>query len=342
MVKLGARNPVLIHAVVLIAISLPYCINLGRPSIWDANEAFYAETPREMLVTGDYLAPRFNFEPRAQKPPLTYWVILASYRIFGVSEFAVRLPGALAAIATLLFSYGLAKILFGRRAALIAAVITATTVRVFILARRLPIDILLLMFMTATLFFLVRAIQRNGRTNWGMVYACAALGFMTKGPVAAAIPALAYCIWASRRRQFRLSGSHPLMGAALFACLVLPWYVYIYGAHGWTYISPFFLRDNLGRFATDTLGPSRGPLYYLSVFATDFFPWSIAALPVLILLWRQRKELQPLKSMSFGLPLIWCALVFVLFSFSKNKQEYYIAPMYPVAAAILAGVLDRI
>jgi 4-amino-4-deoxy-L-arabinose transferase-like glycosyltransferase len=104
MVKLGARNPVLIHAVVLIAISLPYCINLGRPSIWDANEAFYAETPREMLVTGDYLAPRFNFEPRAQKPPLTYWVILASYRIFGVSEFAVRLPGALAAIATLLFS----------------------------------------------------------------------------------------------------------------------------------------------------------------------------------------------------------------------------------------------
>jgi 4-amino-4-deoxy-L-arabinose transferase-like glycosyltransferase len=147
-----------LHIAFLAALCLPYCINLGTSSIWDANEAFYAETPREMLESGDYLAPRFNFEPRAQKPPLTYWAILASYKLFGISEFAVRLPIALAAIGVLLFSYGIARMLFNPRAALIAAAVTATVARIFILARRLPIDILLMFFLMGTLFFLVRAI----------------------------------------------------------------------------------------------------------------------------------------------------------------------------------------
>src|SRR5438034_3372305 len=79
--------------VVLAAVALPYFIHLGTSSLWDANEAFYAETPREMLESGDYLAPRFNHQLRPQKPPLTYWLVLASYNLFGVSEFAVRLPG---------------------------------------------------------------------------------------------------------------------------------------------------------------------------------------------------------------------------------------------------------
>jgi 4-amino-4-deoxy-L-arabinose transferase-like glycosyltransferase len=99
------------HALILLAFSLPYFTRLGSSSLWDANEAFYAETPREMLITGDYLAPRFNFQPRAQKPPLTYWAVLASYEVFGVNEFAVRFPGAMAAVGTLLFSYGLARFL---------------------------------------------------------------------------------------------------------------------------------------------------------------------------------------------------------------------------------------
>jgi 4-amino-4-deoxy-L-arabinose transferase-like glycosyltransferase len=77
------------------------------------------------------------------------------------------------------------------------------------------------------------------------------------------------------------------------------------------------------------------------VAIADFFPWSIFALSAVYLLWRRRKKEAPLKSMSFGLPLIWCGLIFILFSLSKNKQEYYIAPMYPVAAVIVAGVLDK-
>jgi 4-amino-4-deoxy-L-arabinose transferase-like glycosyltransferase len=294
-----------------------------------------------MLKTGNYLAPHFNFHPWAQKPPLTYWVILVSYKLFGVNEFAVRLPSALAAIGTLLFSYGIGRMLFSPHTGLLSAMMISTTARVFILARRLPIDSLLLFFLTGTLFFLVQALRKNMKGSWALAYVCTACGFLTKGPVALFIPACAYLLWGLRRRQ-RISESRPLMGAAIFLCIVLPWYVYIYSVYGWTYISPLFLRTNLGRFAAETVGSSRNLFYYFSVYTVDFFPWSILSLFAVYLLWHHRRQEPVLRSLSFGLPIIWCALTFVLFSISKNKQDYDIAPMYPVAAVLVAGVVDRI
>ncbi len=328
-----------VHAALLLFAALPYWINLGKSSVWDANEAFYAETPREMLLTGDYLAPRFNNEPRTQKPPLAYWAVLLSYKLFGVGEFALRIPGAAAATVTLFLVYGIARMLFSPSAALMAAAVTATTPRFFVLARRLPIDILLILFLTAVLFFLMRAVRKNTTLDWAMVYFCAALGFLTKGPVAAVIPAGAYGAWSLHARRFRFAATHPWMGICIFLAVVLPWHVLIYKAHGWTYIAPFFMRDNLQRFALTSMGPTRGPLYYLPVFAMDFFPWSVLFLFAIYALWAGRKWTAPLKSPAYGLPIAWCALTFLLFSLSRNKQEYYIAPLYPAAAVLLAGII---
>lgn len=331
-----------VHAIILLAISLPYFINLGVSSIWDASEAFYAETPREMLASGDYLAPHFNFAPRVQKPPLSYWVIAASYKALGVGEFAVRLPGALAALGVILFVYGIARRLFNPTAALMSALITATTARIFILARRLPIDIFLLFFLMGTLYLLVWAIQTGKKHVWIQVYLFAALGFLTKGPVAVLIPAASFLLWALVARRPRFRGIHPLAGSMVFLAVVLPWYLLVFHRHGWTYIAPFFLKDNLGRFASESFGPSRGLLYYFGVGASDFFPWSILAVCAFAALWRCRKSVHPLKTLEYGLPILWCVLTFVFFSLSKSKQEYYIAPIYPVAAILIAGVLDGI
>ncbi len=331
----------LLHTILLIALALPYCINLGASSIWDANEAFYAETPREMLVSGDYVAPHFNFSPRTQKPPLTYWAILVCYKIFGVNEFAVRLPSALAAIGVILFCYGAGRLLFNPAAALMAAMIAATTARIFILARRLPIDILLMFFLTGTLFFILWGVQTGRKRAWALAYLFASLGFLTKGPIALFVPGVSFFAWALWTRRFKLRETRLWMGAVIFLLAVLPWYAVVFRSHGWTYIAPFFLRDNLGRFASESLGPSRGIFYYFSVAGSDFFPSSLLFLCALLILWLHRKSLRPLKSLEFGFPLFWCACIFFLFSFSKNKQEYYIAPMYPAAAIILAGALDQ-
>jgi 4-amino-4-deoxy-L-arabinose transferase-like glycosyltransferase len=334
-------NSMTVHGFILFCLALPYCVNLGKSSIWDANEAFYAETPREMLQSGDYIAPHFNFRPRVQKPPLTYWAVLLSYKAFGVNEFAVRVPGAAAAIGVILFSYFSAGLLFSKKAGLAAAAIVASSPRIFILARRLPIDILLLFFFAGALYFVIRAIKMEDSRSWAFAYLFSALGFLTKGPIAVFIPAASYLLWACWSRRIGKINPRILRGVLLFLCVAAPWYILIFHKHGWDYISPFFLKDNLGRFASESFGPSRGYSYYFSVFFADFFPWSLLAAAAVYYLWRARKTDKPLKTLEYGFPLFWCAVNFILFTFSKNKQEYYIAPMYPAAAIIISGVLDR-
>src|SRR5688572_26429052 len=93
----GSRNRLL--AALLAAAIIPYFLNLGVSSIWDANEAFYAQTPREMMEAGDYITPSFNFQLRMNKPVLSYWNVAASYQLFGISEWSERLPIAIGAVA---------------------------------------------------------------------------------------------------------------------------------------------------------------------------------------------------------------------------------------------------
>ena len=354
--KIAQRLPVrTVHLLILGVIALPYFTNLGGSSLWDANEAFYAETPREMIASGDYIAPTFNFQPRPQKPPLTYWAIALAYKIFGVREFSVRLPGALAAVGVILFTYGIALNLAGRRQALLAAVIAGTTGRVFIVARRLPIDVLLLFFLLATAYFIVRGLKTKSRGNWALAYIFAAFGFLTKGPIAWLVPGASYLVWSIWTRRFRLAGVHAWMGAAIVVAIVAPWYLLVYDAHGWTYIAPFFLRDNIARFASEDFGPSRGIFYYVTAYLGDFFPWSLFTPLAVYALWKNRnapatgagepdvrEPAPPSAHLGLGFPLVWCAFVFLFFSLSRNKQEYYIGSVYPMMAVLIGSAVSAL
>jgi 4-amino-4-deoxy-L-arabinose transferase-like glycosyltransferase len=154
------------------------------------------------------------------------------------------------------------------------------------------------------------------------------------------IPLATFLIWLFFNRKSGLPKLHPFIGTAIFICLSMPYYLMIFKAHGWSYIAPFFLSDNLGRFASESLGPSRSLFYYVPILISDLFPWSFIAIICVYLLWRRRRTQPPLRNSDFGLLIIWCAFTFIFFSLSKNKQEYYIAPLYPVAAVLIAGVLD--
>src|SRR5688500_19285720 len=110
-------------AVLLAAAVLPYFLNLGVSSIWDANEAFYAQTPREMIEAGDYVTPSFNFQLRMNKPVLSYWNVAASYHLFGISEWSERLPIAIGAVVIIGTAFGLGRLLGGTTAGLFAALV---------------------------------------------------------------------------------------------------------------------------------------------------------------------------------------------------------------------------
>jgi 4-amino-4-deoxy-L-arabinose transferase-like glycosyltransferase len=271
---------------------------------------------------------------------LTYWLVLAGYQVAGIRELGVRLPGALAAAGTILFAYGMGRLLFSIPAGLLAAIFTATGLRVFIIARKLPIDVLLLFWLTGAAFFFVRGMLKESRRSILLAYLFTALGFMTKGPISPAIAGISCALWSLWAGRLRARLLHPVAGLLIFAAVSVPWYLWTYFHHGWTYIYSFFLEDNLARYVTQIRGPVRGPFYYFPVFLSDFFPWSILALAALIHIWKQWKSLRSQKGLAYGFPLLWCAVTFLIFSISKNKQEYYIVPLYPLMAVLLAGALD--
>jgi 4-amino-4-deoxy-L-arabinose transferase-like glycosyltransferase len=225
-------EPRRLSLIVILALAvLPYCINLGSSSLWDSNEAFYAQTPREMIDAGDYVNPTFNYQPRFNKPPLVYWVVALFYRALGVSEAVERLPIALAALALIGSALCLGRTAFSPDAGLIAAIVLASTPRFLMFSRRIVIDVFLAMFMSLALllFALSQRSPRWRRSCLVLMYVAIALGVLTKGPVSILLPGAAILLYLAIDR--RLGVLRELMvgpGLVIVLLIVCPWYVAVY------------------------------------------------------------------------------------------------------------------
>jgi 4-amino-4-deoxy-L-arabinose transferase-like glycosyltransferase len=334
--------------VVLALAAAPYFARLGSSSLWDSNEAFYAETPREMLETGDYLNPRFNYRARLNKPPLSYWIVAPFYKLLGVSESAERLPIVLGALIMMATAYGLGRIVFSIDAGLLAAIALAAAPRFLMFSRRIMIDVYLAVFMGLALlmFLLAERTPARRRLYLILMYASIGLGIMTKGPVAAALPAAALIVYlAIYRRLEKLREMMLPTGFVIIAAIVLPWYIAIYLQHGWGHIETFILQDNLSRYTQAVWGPRRGIFFYGPALIGDLFPWSLFLLPlawfgVRRLWFTYRGKVQPGSDLRGPAVLaIWSAVIVVFFSLSKSKEDLYILPIYPAAAALVGGLL---
>lgn len=339
--------------VVILALALaPYFLRLGASSLWDANEAFYAEAPREMIASGDFVNPAFNFRPRLNKPPLSYWVVVPFYKLLGESEAAERLAIALGAMIMIATAYGLGRAMLSTEAGLLAALCLAIAPRFLMFSRRIMIDVYVSMFMALALLLFVLAEKRpeKRRLYLTLMYASAGLGVLTKGPVAVFLPAVVLVVYLIIRRQLhRLRELMLPAGLLIVALIVLPWYLAIYAQHGWTHIESFILRDNLSRFAEQAWGPRRGFFFYFPVVLGDLFPWALFLLPLIWFairkLWSARAEpAAEDAARESGLSLllvVWVVVVIAFFSFSKSKEDLYILPAYPAIAAIIGAGLAR-
>jgi 4-amino-4-deoxy-L-arabinose transferase-like glycosyltransferase len=322
-----------------------YFVALGNSAIWDANEAFYVETPREMLEAHDLINPSFNYLPRFNKPVLSYWIVAALYKAFGVSVGVQRFGIALGALliigcAYLLVSgsepdHGPRTTAHGPRAAsLWAATGLAAAPRLVMFARRIFIDIWLTAFMSLTLTFFALSEQypEKRRRYLALMYISVGLGMLTKGPVAVALPALAFGLYLVIRRELRRIRDMMIpLGIVIVAAIVVPWYALLYHQHGWEQITSFFINENVERF-TSGVGvlQRRGLWFYIPVVFTDSFPWSLLLPVAAVAAWRQPSRLQT---------LLWCWILAItgFFSLSAGKQDLYIFPIVP-AVAVLGGL----
>jgi 4-amino-4-deoxy-L-arabinose transferase-like glycosyltransferase len=342
-------------ALLLVSAAIPYFIGLGDSSIWDANEAFYVETPREMIESGDYVNPSFNYQPRFNKPVLSYWVVAGFYHVLGISVASQRIPIALSALVIMAAAFGLGRALKSTEAGLWSALVIATSPRVLMFARRIFIDMWVTMFMALTLlsFFLAERYPEKRDRYLLLMYVAAAFGTLTKGPVAIALPGLVFILWLLwHRRLGDVWRMRPLVGAAIVVAIVAPWYVALYFQHGWQHIVGFFWGENVARYA-DAVAPQRGIFFYPPVVIGDLFPWSLLLLPAAVLAWTKipgtalfppspMGAKRPRRSPSMrSLLWFWILAIVGFFTLSATKQDLYIFPIIVAVAALAGEVLDE-
>ncbi len=353
----------------LAASILPYFIDLNGSSIWDANEAFYVETPREMIESGDFVSPTFNYQPRLNKPVLSYWIVTGFYKVFGVSVGVQRLPIALGAVMMILTAFLLARAgadppgathqrSTATESALWAAAGLAVTPRLMMFGRRIFIDIYISMFMALTLLFFVLAERYPARRRLFLLlmYAAVGLGVLTKGPVAAALPALVFAIYLVVHGELKRV-RHMMIpsGVVVVLAIAVPWYAALYDRYGWTYITSFLVGENIARY-TEGLGVEsrRGPSFYIPVVFSDSFPWSLCLFGAAGLWWSEWRAARRRGEAGGGIvgavpdqaqlalrvrTLLWLWVLGTVgfFTFSAAKQDLYIFPIVPAVAA-LAGL----
>jgi len=320
--------------------TIVYFVDLGGSSIWDANEAFYVETPREMLEAHDLVNPTFNYLPRFNKPVLSYWIVAGFYRVAGVSVAVQRVPIAIGALvligcAGVLGALGDGSPRGGSRAGLWAALGLAADPRLVMFARRIFIDIWISAFLALTLtcFALSERHPERRRLYLLLMYVSVGLGTLTKGPVAIVLPALAFALYLIAHREVaRIREMMILPGILIVAAIVLPWYTALYHEHGWAEIKSFLLTENIERYtAGEGVRQSRGLLFYIPVVLSDSFPLSVFLVAAAASWWRTRDRAQS---------LLWCWILAIVgfFSLSAGKQDLYIFPIVPAVAA-LGGIM---
>lgn len=323
----------------LLLLALPFFCSLTVSSVWDANEAFYVQTPREMVEQDNWLVPHFNGEPRLNKPPLAYWLIATFYKYFTVSIFWERLAMAVLSYGTVLAVFVLGKILYEETVGFLAAGIFATTFRFLILARRLLIDVLVLFCVVWAIVFFILWLRGKNPRHFIFCSLFFGLGFLSKGPVAL-IPVIFLGIFLLVTGKLKELLQAPFFtGTSLFLLLSSSWFLLLGTQMGWSFVSDFFLQENIARFSSVSFGPQRGFFFFIPVFFGDFFPWSF--LFPFALLWAFRRSNDKKDNDWFILLALWIGVYFFLFSISYNKQEYYILPLYPAASIWIAYYLSR-
>lgn len=337
-----SRGPAPLWAALAVVLLLVlYLGRIGGFPFQDPDEGRYAEIPREMMESGDWLTPRLNYVKYYEKPPLFYWLVGASFLLFGTHEWAARLVPALAGLLTIGLTFALGRSVLGPRAAWIGAAMLATSPLFFGLAQAVAIDMVLTACTTATLatFWFAHRSARKGA--WVLLVAlAAALGVLAKGLVALVLPGMialaALLVWRDLATLRALVGWRPVV---LFLAVAAPWFVLVSRAHP-EFAYFIFVREHFERFAAE-VGHPEGPFYYLPVLLLGPLPWSIWA--ILLAFSREaRAAFATIPAEARWFLSLWAGLVLLFFTAASSKLAPYILPALPALALLLGGWVDRL
>ena len=287
-----------------------------------ADEPRYAQVAREMLQRHNWITPTLYGNVWLEKPVLYYWGAIVSYKIFGVSDWAARLPGAAFASAMVAFVYFWTR-RFRSGSQLDAMAMTASTAFVFAFARAASMDIQLVAPLTIGLLAWYAFYETDAHGWLLLFYAAIALGTLGKGPVAVALAAIVILAFVAIRGEWTLIfRTLWAPGILLFCLIALPWYLSVQHANP-LFFREFFIQHNLDRFATNRFQHKQHFWYYVPVLLAGTLPWTVF---VLLALNRGLKAVRSSGERALLVFLtIWVLAPFVFFSLAVEIAGIHLA-----------------
>lgn len=323
----------------MVVISVFYLFNFHVNDIWTPNESFYAEAVREMFESGNFLEIFYNYEPRYNKPPLTYWLIATSSAIFGLNEFGIRLPIVLMGIGSIWLTYLLCKMLFGEKGGVYALVMMALSLQMLALKQFASPEMPLTFFFTLTLYWFIKGYQDRSFKHIMLFYLALGLTVLTKGyPYIIVVGGIlgVFILWDSELKWKTLLNKVKFLklhiGIPVVLLIGLSWVIYMYlkdGQDFWT----VYKRETFERALTR---PTNGmkPFFYVEVISWSIAPYSLLFFYALI---KWFKDWRILKRIAF--PFSWFIVMFVIFTIAKGKLPPYMLQAHPGLLLMIVPLL---
>jgi len=328
-------------------------LSLGLYPLMDTTEARYAEMARIMYETGNWITPMFDYNiPFWGKPPLFTWLSAAGFNLFGVNEFAVRVPHLLVGLLVVVLAWIVAPKEGKERTeqAWLAVAILVTTIAFIVISGAVMTDTALTLGITLTMVGFWLSWSKQSRF-WGyMFFVGLSIGMLAKGPLALVLVAISLTIWLlAEKRWQRIPHCLPWKGGiALFLLLSLPWYLLAeWKSPG--FLNYFIIGEHIKRFIVSGW---QGDLYgtaHKELRGTIWLYWALASLPWTPILiyqvmrfFKAGEEGRVSNDGYFGFLWCWMLAPLILFTFSGNILSSYVMPGLPALALLIAGYQGKL
>ena len=341
----GAKQPLFELIAVIAASAFALTFGLGAFGFLGPDEPRYAEVAREMFASGDYISTRLCVCLWFEKPVLQYWLSAVGYHLFGVNEFAARLPSALSALLTVTLVGLVLRRVGYFRMSVAASLVLGTSGMFIAYAHVTAQDMILTAAMTASLLSAYLWTRSSGRTRaayWILAFLFMGLAVLAKGLVGIVLVAGifgAYLILTGQLSLLRWRDC--LIGTTVFLAVAGAWYGPVTMRHGWPFIQEFFIRHHFERYTTNEFGHPQPFYFFLLIAIAGAVPWSFFLISAVARLFKLKPRNAGRDSL-IVLAWIWTLLPLLFFSFSGSKLPGYILPISPAIAIIIGAEIERV